>query len=196
MRAAHDRICCFGPGSRMSSALLNHSGGTTASGLPGSDAIFQSLHPARACSKSRSPWVHFACLQVQANAVSWQSHQYCYTAGAPDMNAPHRKRVRSYNLSGHAHELTFSCFRRLPLLSRDRTRRWLMDALDNARRDLDLALWGRKGVGSRFNRLPTIFSPFSPSWTVLSRRLAHLEARNRFAVFVDEAKTAFPVHFL
>ena len=32
------------------------------------------------------------------------------------MNAPHRKRVRSYNIAGHAHELTFSCFRRLPLL--------------------------------------------------------------------------------
>ena len=57
------------------------------------------------------------------------------------MNAPHRKRVRSYNIPGHAHELTFSCFRRLPLLSGDRTRRWFVDALEDARRDLDLALW-------------------------------------------------------
>jgi putative transposase len=40
-----------------------------------------------------------------------------------------------------AHELTFSCFRRLPLLSRDRTRRWFVDAMENARRELDLALW-------------------------------------------------------
>ena len=39
------------------------------------------------------------------------------------MSTPHRKRVRSYNVPGHAHELTFSCFRRLPLLSCDRTRR-------------------------------------------------------------------------
>ncbi len=57
------------------------------------------------------------------------------------MNAPHRKGVRSYNIPGHVHELTFSCFRRPPLLSRDRTRRWFVDALEDARRDLDLALW-------------------------------------------------------
>ena len=57
------------------------------------------------------------------------------------MEPPHRKRVRSYNTPGHAHELTFSCFRRLPLLSRDRTRRWFVDAMEAARRDHALALW-------------------------------------------------------
>lgn len=31
----------------------------------------------------------------------------------------HRKRVRHFNEPGHAHELTFSCYRRLPLLERD-----------------------------------------------------------------------------
>jgi putative transposase len=56
------------------------------------------------------------------------------------MATPHRKRVRSYNIPGHAHELTFSCFRRLPLLSRDRTRRWLVDAMEAARRN-HLQLW-------------------------------------------------------
>jgi putative transposase len=56
------------------------------------------------------------------------------------MNRPHRKQVRSYNEPGHAHELTFSCFRRLPLLSRDRTRRWLHEALESARRRRNLAL--------------------------------------------------------
>src|SRR5947209_8669439 len=60
---------------------------------------------------------------------------------SPDMSTSHRKRVRSYNIPGHAHELTFSCFRRLPLLSRDRTRRWFVDAMENARRELDPALW-------------------------------------------------------
>jgi putative transposase len=57
------------------------------------------------------------------------------------MATPHRKRVRSFNIPGHAHELTFSCFRRLPLLSQDRTRRWLVDAMEAARRNLDLQLW-------------------------------------------------------
>ena len=57
------------------------------------------------------------------------------------MSTPHRKRVKSYNLPGHAHELTFSCFRRLPLLSRDRSRRWLVDAMERARREHHLHLW-------------------------------------------------------
>lgn len=57
------------------------------------------------------------------------------------MNSSQRKRVRSYNIPGHAHELTFSCFRRLPLLSRNRTRRWFVDAMVDLRRAQDLALW-------------------------------------------------------
>src|ERR1700681_2912488 len=57
------------------------------------------------------------------------------------MNQPHRKQVRSYNEPGHAHELTFSCFRRLPLLDRDRTRQWMVEALESARQRRDLALW-------------------------------------------------------
>ena len=57
------------------------------------------------------------------------------------MGPLHRKQVRSYNTPGHAHELTFSCFHRLPLLNRDRTRHWLLDALDAARRRRNLALW-------------------------------------------------------
>jgi putative transposase len=54
---------------------------------------------------------------------------------------PPRKQVQSYNIPGHAHELTFSCFHRLPLLSRDRSRRWFVDAVENARRNLNLAVW-------------------------------------------------------
>jgi putative transposase len=57
------------------------------------------------------------------------------------MSTPHGKQVRSYNIAGHAHCLTFSCFRRLPLLSRDRTRRWFVDAMESARRQRRLQLW-------------------------------------------------------
>jgi len=57
------------------------------------------------------------------------------------MSTPHRKRVRSYNIPGHAHELTFSCYQRLPLLSKDRTCRWFVDAMESARRELSLDLW-------------------------------------------------------
>ncbi len=57
------------------------------------------------------------------------------------MQPPHRKRVRSYNDPGHAHELTFSCFRRLRLLDRDRSRRWFVEAMESARTRLHLHLW-------------------------------------------------------
>jgi putative transposase len=53
----------------------------------------------------------------------------------------HRKQVRSYNIPGHAHELTFSCFHRLALLSRDRTREWFVEAMEKARQRRHLLLW-------------------------------------------------------
>jgi putative transposase len=37
--------------------------------------------------------------------------------------------------------LTFSCFHRLPLLSRDRTRQWFIEAMSKARERRNLALW-------------------------------------------------------
>ena len=52
-----------------------------------------------------------------------------------------RKTRRSWNEPGHAHYLTYSCHRRLPLLSRDRVRRWVIEALDHTRQELDVALW-------------------------------------------------------
>lgn len=52
-----------------------------------------------------------------------------------------RKTRRSWDEPGHAHFLTYSCFHRLPLLARERTRRWVLDALESTRRKLDIALW-------------------------------------------------------
>jgi putative transposase len=60
---------------------------------------------------------------------------------AMESSMPHRKRCKTYNIPGDAHELTFSCFHRLPLLGRDRTRRWFLEALDQARQRHDFALW-------------------------------------------------------
>jgi putative transposase len=54
---------------------------------------------------------------------------------------PTRKTRRSYNIHGHARELTFSCYQRMPLLAYDRTRQWLVDALASARARLAFELW-------------------------------------------------------
>ncbi len=44
----------------------------------------------------------------------------------------HRKTCKAINEPGHAHALTFSCFRRQPFLSRDRSRTWTIEAIGRA----------------------------------------------------------------
>jgi putative transposase len=53
----------------------------------------------------------------------------------------HRKSVKHYD-NGEPHFLTFSCYNRLPLLTKDRTREWFAEALDEARRTHGFHLWG------------------------------------------------------
>ncbi len=57
------------------------------------------------------------------------------------MSPGSRRHRRNFNIAGHAHELTFSCYRRLPLLSSDRTRTWLVDSINTARIDLQFDVW-------------------------------------------------------
>ncbi len=52
-----------------------------------------------------------------------------------------RKTRRSVNQAGHAHELTFSCHGRLPLLGKDRTKLWLVESIAAARKNHRLELW-------------------------------------------------------
>src|SRR5262245_9082243 len=57
------------------------------------------------------------------------------------MEPVHRKNKKSYNEPGHAHFLTYSCQGRLPLLSKDRARQWVIDAIQVARAKYDFDLW-------------------------------------------------------
>jgi putative transposase len=57
------------------------------------------------------------------------------------MKPVHRKKKVTFNEPGHAHFLTYSCQQRLPLLNSDRTRGWVIEALDNARQKCDFDLW-------------------------------------------------------
>jgi putative transposase len=52
-----------------------------------------------------------------------------------------RKRCRRFNDSGHAHALTFSCFRGRAFLSRDRSRHWMLEAIRRARDVHQFHLW-------------------------------------------------------
>ena len=55
--------------------------------------------------------------------------------------AAHRKRCRRFNTPGEAHFLTFSCYRGLPLLSRDRSCSWLAEQLSRALMIHHMHLW-------------------------------------------------------
>jgi len=52
-----------------------------------------------------------------------------------------RKLRRSAEGAGCAHELTFSCYRRLPLLASEPSRGFLIEALSTARKKYDFELW-------------------------------------------------------
>jgi putative transposase len=52
-----------------------------------------------------------------------------------------RKNVKHYDLPGDAHYLTFSCYRGLALLSKDRTRFWFIEELTKAREKHHFDLW-------------------------------------------------------
>jgi len=52
-----------------------------------------------------------------------------------------RKTRRAWNEIGHAHFLIYSCHQRLSLLTRRRTRRWVIEAMERVRRKQDVALW-------------------------------------------------------
>ena len=58
-----------------------------------------------------------------------------------DVPLGHRKTCRRINETGHAHALTFSCFRRQPFLNKDRSRLWLVDAIERARERHLFDLW-------------------------------------------------------
>jgi putative transposase len=52
-----------------------------------------------------------------------------------------RKKVKHFDIVGDAHFLTFSCYRRMPLLSKDRMRRWFVESLQTAREKHGFDLW-------------------------------------------------------
>ena len=71
-------------------------------------------------------------------AVSLTSPTSCYSMSMPH---PRRKRKRTFNIVGHAHFVTYSCRHRLPLLSSDRSRGWVVDAVRTARAALHFKVW-------------------------------------------------------
>jgi putative transposase len=51
------------------------------------------------------------------------------------------KRVKHFNLPGHVHFLTFSCYRRMPLLTYDLRCSWLAESISRSLERHNVALW-------------------------------------------------------
>jgi len=57
------------------------------------------------------------------------------------IKTPHRKQLRRSDAPGDARFLTFSCFRRQPFLSRQRSCEWFLDAMNRSRETHGFDLW-------------------------------------------------------
>jgi len=82
-----------------------------------------------------------------------------------------RKMCRRINEPGHAYELTFSCYRPLPLLARDRSRKWLIEAIETARQRMRFDLWAYVIMPEHFHLL---LRPRDPSYG-MSRLLCQIK---------------------
>jgi len=58
-----------------------------------------------------------------------------------DGDSGHRKQCKRFNDPGHAHFLTFSCFRRQPFFSGDVAPKWFLEGVDHARKKVGFHLW-------------------------------------------------------
>jgi len=54
---------------------------------------------------------------------------------------PHRKTKQTFNTPGEAHELTFTCYKYRKFLTKDRTRQYLIDALNQSRKKYLFDIW-------------------------------------------------------
>src|SRR5262249_61037800 len=70
--------------------------------------------------------------------ISWPA---CESSIPRQAGATSKQRRVRYHEPGQPRELTFSCYRHYAFLSRDRTRAWLCEALEEARTNFGFQLW-------------------------------------------------------
>jgi putative transposase len=108
------------------------------------------------------------------------------------MTFPHRKTVKSYNTPGEAHELTFSCFQRLPLLGKDRGRQWFLEALDQARVRRQFLLWAYVIMPEHVH---VIVWPRGPAYEVrLIRAALKIPVQRKALAFLRRQESPFLEH--
>jgi putative transposase len=94
------------------------------------------------------------------------------------MIPPSRHRS-NFNLCGHAHELTFSCYQRLPLLRAERTCQWFIDSLEKARSELRFSVWAYVLMPEHVH---VLIWPTQPSYSIAAIRKKIKEPVGRSAI--------------
>ena len=104
------------------------------------------------------------------------------------MESPHRKRWKRYDVEGDAHDLTFSCFHRLPLFSKPRSCGWMLDALHLGRDRGQYHLWAYVVMPEHVHVVlgPRPGVPISQILTTLKQSVA-----KRALLWLKEHATAF-----
>ena len=81
----------------------------------------------------------------------------------------HRKKVRHIHEPGHLHELTFSCYRRLPLLTNDPWRERLARSLNEANQEAGIELVGFVFMPEHLHLLVSLTDPSQSIGRYLAR---------------------------
>ena len=95
------------------------------------------------------------------------------------MKRLHKQRRKNLNIPGHAHELTFSCYRRFKFLAREQTCRWLAEAIDTARVKHQFSLWAYVFMPEHVH---LIVCPQQPEYDIASIRKSIKEPIARKAI--------------
>jgi putative transposase len=105
------------------------------------------------------------------------------------MDHPKFKQCRRFNDAGHAHALTFSCFRRQPFLLKDRTCQWFVDAIAACRHAHGFHVWAYVIMPEHAHLL---IWPTTPEYSI-SRILSaiKLPVTRRALAFVRKAAPEF-----
>jgi len=53
----------------------------------------------------------------------------------------HRKEKKTYNIPGHTHYLTFSCYQQWPLLCKDTSRQWVIESIKQAKKEFEFEIY-------------------------------------------------------
>ena len=89
------------------------------------------------------------------------------------------KRCQRHNIAGHAHELTFSCYRNRNFLLKERTCRYLIDAIITAKRNHNFDLWAYVFMP---NHVHLLICPQTPDYSISKILLAIKQPAARKAI--------------